>query len=54
MPVEAQCRMTSVVDSPTLQTFTVLQFLIVSPLIALAWRTETKPVPPFRDAAEGR
>jgi uncharacterized membrane protein len=39
LPVAAKYRMTSVPSFMALETaFTVLQFLIVAPLIALAWR----------------
>lgn len=39
LPAAAKYRMTSVREFLTLETaFTLLQFLIVSPLIALAWR----------------
>jgi hypothetical protein len=39
LPVAAKYRMTSVVEFLKLETaFTVLQFAVVSPLIALAWR----------------
>lgn len=39
LPVAAKYRMTSVREFMMLETaFTVLQFLVVSPLIALAWR----------------
>lgn len=40
LPVAAKYRMTSVADFLWLETaFTVLQYAIVSPLIALAWRS---------------
>jgi hypothetical protein len=40
LPAAAKYRMSSAREFLTLETaFTVLQFLIVSPLIALAWRT---------------
>jgi hypothetical protein len=39
LPVAAKYRMTSVSSFMTLETcFTILQFAVVSPLIALAWR----------------
>jgi hypothetical protein len=39
LPVAAKYRMTSVSSFVTLETcFTILQFVVVSPLIALAWR----------------
>jgi hypothetical protein len=39
LPVAAKYQMSSVVDFLTLETaFTILQFAIVSPLVALAWR----------------
>jgi len=39
LPVAAKYRMTSVVDFLKLETaFTLLQFAVVAPLIALAWR----------------
>jgi len=46
LPVAAKYRMSSVVDFLLLETsFTVAQFLIVSPLIALAYRAEGWRVP---------
>lgn len=42
LPVAAKYRMSSVPDFLLLETgFTVLQYLVVSPLIALAWRDRT-------------
>jgi hypothetical protein len=42
LPVAAKYRMTSVSSFMTLETcFTILQFVVVSPLIALAWRDRT-------------
>jgi hypothetical protein len=39
LPVAAKYRMTSVLEFLKLETsFTIVQFLVVSPLIALAWR----------------
>ena len=39
LPTAAKVHMTSVADFMTLETaFTVLQYLVVAPLIALAWR----------------
>src|SRR5688572_28662387 len=45
LPVAAKYRMSSVTDFLTLETaFTLLQYAIVSPLIAFAWRASTTPV----------
>ena len=44
LPVAAKYRMSSVVDFMVLETgFTFLQYLVVSPLIALAWRQAQSP-----------
>jgi len=43
LPVAAKYRMASVADFVALESaFTVLQYLVVSPLIALAWRGVTE------------
>lgn len=44
LPVAAKYRTTSVVDFAMLETaFTFLHYLVVSPLIALAWRGAAEP-----------
>lgn len=52
LPVAAKYRMSSVADFIKLETaFTILQFAIVAPLIALAWRQGSVPGPALAERA---
>jgi hypothetical protein len=53
LPVAAKYRMGSVADFLVLETaFTIVQFLVVSPLIALVWRDTAQPATAAETSAD--